>query len=116
MKLKRVVTIFSSILLISVASFAAGRSDLADAVMKGDKAAARTLLQQKVDVNAPQTDGATALHWAVYREDLETVDFLIRAGANIKATNRAGTTPLYLASLNGSAPMIERLLKAGADA
>src|SRR5437867_10240797 len=47
------------------------RSDVADAVMKGDKAALRTLLQQKADVNAPQADGATALHWAVFRGDLD---------------------------------------------
>ena len=38
--------------------------------MKGDKTALRTLLQQKADVNAPQVDGATALHWAVYRDDV----------------------------------------------
>jgi len=116
MKLKRTITILSMVLLLSAASFGAGRSDLADAVMKGDKATARTLLQQKFDVNASQADGATALHWAVYREDLETADLLIRAGANINAKNRTGATPLYLASLNGSTPMIERLLKAGADA
>ena len=48
----------------------AGKSDVADAAMKGDKAALRALLQQKADVNAPQVDGATALHWAVYRDDI----------------------------------------------
>ena len=35
-------------------------------------------------------DGATALHWAVYRDDLELADLLIRAGANVKAANREG--------------------------
>ena len=53
---------------------AAGRSDVADAAMNGDKAAVRTLIQKKADVNAPQVDGATALHWAVYRDDAELVD------------------------------------------
>ena len=38
------------------------------------------LLSQKADVNEPQADGATALHWAVYRSDRELVDTLIRAG------------------------------------
>ena len=62
------------VLLLCVTAFGrgAGKSDVADAVMKGDKAAVRTLLQQKADVNAPQVDGATALHWAVYRDDVET--------------------------------------------
>jgi len=95
---------------------AAGKSDIADAVMKGDKAALRTLLQQKADVNAPQVDGATALHWAVYREDLEAAGLLIAAGAKVDAANRDAFTPLAMASLYGNAPMIERLLTAGADA
>ena len=83
--------------------------------MNGDAAAVRALVQQKADVNAVQADGATAIQWAVYRDDLEMADALIAAGANIKLANREGATPLYLASLRGSAPMIEKLLKNGAD-
>jgi ankyrin repeat protein len=95
---------------------AAAKSDVADAVMRGDAAAVRALLAQKTDVNATQADGATALHWAVYREDLATTDLLIAAGANVKVANREGATPLSLACLNGNAVIIESLLKAGADA
>ncbi len=94
----------------------AGKSDVADAAMKGDRTTLRALLQQKADVSAPQIDGATALHWAVYRGDVEMADLLIRAGANLKAVNREGVTPLAMASLYGNAPMISRLLKAGAEA
>src|SRR4051812_2045807 len=75
---------------------AAGRSDVADAVMKGDKAALRALLQQNADVNAPQIDGATALHWAVYRDDLEAAGALIAAGANVDVANREAVTPLAM--------------------
>ena len=74
------------------------------------------LVEQHADVNAPQADGATALHWAVFRSDKEMVDLLLRAGANPKAANRDGSTPLWLASINGDAAIIEALLKAGADA
>src|SRR5262245_38851695 len=101
--------------LFSTTGFAAGRSDVADAVMKGNKAALRTLLQGHPDVNAPQADGTTALHWAVYQDDLETADLLIRAGANPKATNREGASVLSLACINGNGAMIAKLLKAGAD-
>jgi uncharacterized protein len=73
------------------------------------------LLQQRVDVNKPEADGTTALHWAVRNDDVASVDRLIRAGANVKAANRYGVTPLYLAAVNGNAAVIERLLKAGAD-
>jgi ankyrin repeat protein len=94
----------------------AGRSEVADAVMKGDKTGLRALLQQGADANAPQVDGATALHWAVYREDTESMDLLIRAGARVNATNREGVTPLAMACLYGNVSMINKLLKAGADA
>jgi ankyrin repeat protein len=104
-----------TILLSPVASNAA-TSSVADAAMKKDKAAVRTLLKQKSDVNAPQADGATAIHWAVYHDDLEMADLLIAAGAAVRVANRHGATPLALACINGSARMIERLLEAGADA
>ena len=90
-------------------------SPVADAAMKGDKAALRSLIEQKADVNAPQADGATAVQWAAYHDDLEMADLLIKAGANVKTPNREGATPLYLASLHGSPAMIEKLLKGGAD-
>jgi hypothetical protein len=67
------------------------------------------------DVNAAQPDGATPLHWAVYRSDRETVSLLLAAGANPKAANREGSTPLWLASINGDAATLKALLKAGAD-
>jgi len=89
---------------------------LADAAMKKDAATVRTLLQQKVDVNAPGRDGTPALHWMIRVDDLETVRLLLRAGANAKFADRYGVTPLYLACFNGNAAMIQLLLDAGADA
>jgi len=94
----------------------AADSPVADAAMKGDKAAVQTLLKQKADVNLAQADGATAIQWAAYRNDVDIADLLIAAGADVKKPNHDGATPLRLASINGSAPMIQRLLKAGADA
>ena len=61
-------------------SQAAGKSDIADAAMRGDAAAVQGLIAKKGDVNAPQADGATALHWAVYRGDRELAAVLLRAG------------------------------------
>ncbi len=104
-----------ALVLSSVPAGAASRSDVADAAMKGDGAALRALLEQKTDVNAPQADGSTALHWAAYRQDVTLAELLIRAGANVKATTREGATPLSLAAINGDAAMIETLLKGGAD-
>ena len=109
---------WSAALLLSLASVDAAGADarLVDAVKAADKPAVRALLEQRVDVNAPEADGTTALHWAANKDDSEVVDLLIRAGANVKAANRYGVTPLWLACINGNAASIEMLLKAGADA
>jgi ankyrin repeat protein len=101
--------------MASLAALGAVSSPVADAAQKGDKAAVRALIQQKADVNVAQADGATAIQWAAYRNDLDIADLLIAAGANVKTPNRDGFTPLVLASINGSGPMIEKLLAAGAD-
>ena len=95
---------------------AAGRDlPLIDAAKQGDKAALRALLQKKMDVNAAEADGTTALHWASYRDDIESADLLIRAGAKVNAANDLGATPLWTASLNASTAMVRRLLQAGAN-
>ena len=70
---------------------------LIDAVKANDAVTVRALLDKRVDVNAVQADGTTALHWAADREAIEIIQLLIRAGANVKATNRYGATPLWLA-------------------
>ena len=91
-------------------------SRVADAAMRGDNAAIRSLVSQHADVNALQSDGSTALFWAARLDDREMAAFLIGHGAAVNIANRYGVTALSLAATNGSAPMIEALLKAGADA
>jgi uncharacterized protein len=111
-----VVACVAFVAIASALVSGAGKSDIADAAQRGDRAAVQKLILQKADVNAPQVDGATALHWAMYRQDSELADMLIRAGANVKAANRTGMTPLAMAALYGNAALIDRLIKAGADA
>ena len=84
--------------------------------MKRDTAAVRALLAQKVDVNAPGTDGSPALHWAVRVDDAATTRLLLSAGAQAPLANRYGVTPIAIAASNGSAALIGILLDAGADA
>jgi ankyrin repeat protein len=100
--------------VLSLAAAGAG-APLVEAVKKSDRQSVRSLLQQKVDVNASEPDGATALHWAVHQDDLATVDLLLGAGANVTIANRYGVTALALAAENGSAAILDRLLRAGAD-
>ena len=88
---------------------------LVEAAKGADWEAVRMLLSQGAEVTATAPDGATALHWASYWDDVEAAELLIRAGADVNAANDLGAAPLWVASLNGSAPMVQALLDAGAD-
>jgi hypothetical protein len=91
------------LILGAAASFAApADSRLADAAMRGDKEAVTTLLSDRSNINAPQNDGTTALHWAVRKGDLATVQALIKAGADVKVANRYGVTPISIAAIDGN--------------
>src|SRR5438034_139177 len=107
-----------ALLLAAVPGLSPSADDtrLADAAMNRDLGMLRTLLQQKVNVNAPGKDGTPALHWIVRIDDLETTKLLIKAGADVKLADRYGVTPLDLACKNGDAAMIRLLVAAGADA
>ena len=94
---------------------AGGEPPLIDALKTHDIAAARALIEQGVDVNATQTDGATALHWAAHWDDLATATLLLESGADVRVTNDLGVTPLYVACQNAGAAMVETLLAAGAN-
>ncbi len=103
--------------LLAAAAFGATNTPIADVAMQGDMASVRTLVKEHPgEVNAPQPDGSTALLWAAYWNDQETVKALLAAGANVNASNRDGFTPLSQACTNGNAAMVQMLLKAGADA
>ena len=103
------------LLVISSGAAAAGELPLVEAVKASDRAAVLALLEQQIDVNEAEVDGMTALHWAVHRNDLETAELLIRAGARVEAANRYGVTPLLLACTSGSAALVDTLLEAGTD-
>src|SRR5437899_11964193 len=111
------------VLLLSTSSLAAAAgpaapmdTSLASAVRSANKAAVRALIQKKADVNLPDPDGTTPLHWAVGRDDLETTNLLIKAGAKVGAANRYGVTPLLRACETAGPAVVEALLNAGADA
>ena len=79
MKWQPIAGVSILLFVLAGAAVAAERPVLADAVEQGNKALVRTLLDARADVNAAQVDGMTALHWAVYRDDLETAGLLVRS-------------------------------------
>ena len=100
---------------VSLGLFAQNLAPLVEAAKNGDRDTLRALLQKGANVNAAEADGTTALHWASYRDDVESAGLLIRAGAKANAANDLGATPLWTASQNGSEAMVRVLLEAGAN-
>jgi ankyrin repeat protein len=111
---KEIFALFAvfALFVVPVVSAAA---PLVDAAKAGDKAAALALIEKRVDVNASEPDGTTALHWAVHNGDVELVQRLIRAGANVKAVNQFGATPMSEAAVLADAALLGALLEAGAS-
>lgn len=101
----------------AVVEHAAHAAPLVTAARNGDAAAVEALLRGKprTDVNQRASDGTTALHWAVYRNDVRMVERLIAARADVRAVNDYGATPMSEAAVVGNVRVIEKLLAAGAD-
>src|SRR3954470_21154682 len=114
--MKRILTVGVALVMTAWLGAAPSSSPVADAAMKGDRDAVRSLLKQGADVSAAKGDGMTALHFAAERGDAAMAEMLIYAGANVAAVTRIGQyTPLHLASRTGNTAVARALLAAGAN-
>jgi len=111
----RAIVSASLAVVMTIGLAAAGDVRLIEAVRARNADRVRALLSERVNVNATQGDGATALHWAVHVDDVSLVDMLIRAGAQADVADDTGATPLYLACTNRNAETVSKLLAAGAN-
>ena len=99
-----------------VPSVLVAAAPIVDAAKAGDRAGVLALIEKRVNVNTPEPDGTTALHWAAHNGDVELVQRLIRAGANVKAANDFGATPMSEAAVLADPALLGALLEAGASA
>jgi len=74
-----VVAVIWTLVPCSIASLGAAGTPLIDAVRSRDAARVKALVKSREDVNAPQGDGSTALHWAAHLDDAARVDYLIES-------------------------------------
>lgn len=73
------------------------------------------LVQNNVEINGPDFDGDTPLHFAVMNNNIEAVEYLLENGANTNVKNKDGITPLHIAVKEKNYDITGRLLSAGAD-
>jgi len=81
------------------------------ACKNGHTSIARKLLEFKgasaVDVDSPSNTGATALHAAIYRGDLELVKLLVKHGARANASKADGSNCLHICAQSNRVQDIE---------
>ncbi len=86
---------------------------LFDAVNRGDKEAAKDLLElgpDEININVKNRYDQTPLHIAAEKGCTETVELLLKEGADINAENSDGQTPLHEAVWNGYTETVKLLL------
>lgn len=81
----------------------------------GDIATVRTALDRYPKlIKYREWEGATLLHGAVGRNQLEMAEFLLSRGAAVNAKDKEAIRPLHVAAMNGNVPILRLLLDHGA--
>ncbi|XP_053594093.1 putative ankyrin repeat protein RF_0381 [Microplitis demolitor] len=94
---------------------------LQTAIIKKDIELVKEILSSGVDIDAPGERNHTALHLAVYFNDLPTIECLLEYGANITASNRSRDrsdywgTPLHYAVKVNRLDIVKLLLTTQVD-
>lgn len=95
-------TLFGSIVTVDLAfsetgqNAQTGRTELHKAAHKGDISRVRELLKAPVDVDARDSFGGTALHAAMFQNNMDIVKLLLEHGFNPDAQGTSnGYTPLH---------------------
>jgi len=112
-----IAKVVAAFLVISAGTLSAAEmSRVASLAEHGEWSTLSEVVAAGSDVNEAQVDGMTALHWAVWRDEVDAVKTLLEKGAVATAANRYGVTPLSITCENGNGEIAKLLLAAGADA
>jgi hypothetical protein len=90
---------------------------LIGAMVRGDDAAAKRILEGGADPNEGRFQGFTPVFFAILNQDLELLRAMAQKGADVKAKDRSGATTLMWAAFNetGDASLVNELLRLGVD-
>ena len=62
------------------------------------------------DINSLDLNGNSALHWAVYMNSYQVIDYLIYYGIDINIQEKDGYTPLHFGIINKNYRMVKKLI------
>ncbi|MEK6789606.1 MAG: ankyrin repeat domain-containing protein [Pseudomonadota bacterium] len=132
-KLKRLLSLFFGVVLMSVTSSCSALSQLGgqtirqtftdekvvvlvEAAVAGESKKVAQLAAQGVDVNAVGNNGATPLIWALSSRNKSGVAALLRANANPNLrAEKIGDAPMYFVSMGDDPELLRLLLEHGGD-
>ncbi|WP_264337014.1 MULTISPECIES: ankyrin repeat domain-containing protein [unclassified Wolbachia] len=86
------------------------QGDYINATDKSAKTSLRYSAYEGANIGAKDLYGWTPLHYAIYRNDLDILKFLLGKGANIEAKDINDETPLHIAAKDNNKSKVVRLL------
>jgi ankyrin repeat protein len=87
-----------------------------EAIKKGDIHEVKNLVgDPKLDINAVDKEGKTALHHATFKKNVPMMEHVLRAGAKLDAVDSKGKKPLDIAIENQHQASIILLVSLGAE-
>jgi len=89
--------------------------NLLEAIIYGDISYVKWILKFNIDINTPDSNKITYLHYACFYGHLNIVQELINNFANVNAKDIKGYTPLYCASYSGKNDICNFLIMNGAN-
>lgn len=75
----------------------------------------RLLAEDPTSLGARSSEGATAIHWAVWKDEKSIVQFLVNAGADPDAQDEGGNTSLHIAASKGHVVLLDQFLELGVN-
>lgn len=101
--------------LLTVMNGCAAKSLLMQASAQGDYQTVQKLIQEGVNVNEADSNGSTALMYAISKRKVEVAKYLIGSGADLKAKDKHGYDALIYAVENRQIEIMKILIDKGAD-
>ena len=89
---------------------------LLDAISRGENLTAKRLIKRGAPLNfRDKKDDWTPLIYAIYYDNNDVAEYLIKAGANVNCKDNLNRTPLMFCAMNGDLTTLQLLIEYDAD-